>query len=49
MQMSMLLYRISCDTGVTFQPYDIVALDNYTEIIITGLYTEMSDTASLTT
>ena len=44
----MLLCRISSDTGVTWQPYDII-MDNNTEIHITGLYTEMSDIASLTT
>ena len=44
----MLLYRVSCDTGVTWTYYDI-NLDNITEMYITGIYTEMSDAASLTT
>ena len=42
----MLLYRISCNTGVTWQSYDVF-LDNYTDMHITGLYTEMSDNALL--
>ena len=42
------VYRISCDTGVTWKYYDVV-LDNYTEFHITGFYTEMSDTDSIAT
>ena len=41
-------YRISCDTGITWQSYDIV-LNNHTAFHMDGLYTEMSDTASIAT
>ena len=44
----MLLCRRSCDTGVTWQSYDVF-LDNYTDMHITGLHTDMSDNALLTT
>ena len=40
------VYRISCDTGVTWKSYDIV---NHTEFHMDGFYTEMSDTASIAT
>ena len=45
----MLLYSISCDTGVTWQSHDVILDNNITDVHISGLYTDMTDTASLTT
>ena len=47
--MHILLHRISCDTGFTWQTYSTYS-DSYTnKTYIPELHTDMSDTASLTT